>query len=288
MTMLGSNPSRQFLSTRFMPDGRFTFANVSPGTYAITALGAGPVAGQFANTTIEVAGADVLGVQLPLRPSLSIRGKVVFQGAASAPALAGRRIPVRSVSSGLRGAPEFNVTPTNQTGGFTISNIFPGRYVIGGPLAFGPTPDTMMWSLESVVIDGRDVTDLPVDISAETAPKDVVVTYSDRFQELSGRLTRSGGIPVPEHTIVVFPEDRAYWVSGSRRIVTTRPGTDGRFTLSGAGPTTLPPGRYLLAAVTDIDRDEQFDPAFLAGLVAGGVPITLQPGDKKVQDLVIK
>jgi len=31
--------------------------------------------------------------------------------------------------------------------------------------------------------------------------------------------------------------------------------------------TTLPPGRYLLAAVTDIDRDEQFDPAFLAGNV---------------------
>ena len=91
-----------------------------------------------------------------------------------------------------------------------------------------------------------------------------------------------------EHTIIVFPEDKTYWVNGSRRILITRPGTDGRFTLSGPGPTTLPPGKYLLAAVTDIDREEQFDPAFLAALVPAGIPITLQPGEKKVQDLVIK
>jgi hypothetical protein len=58
--------------------------------------------------------------------------------------------------------------------------------------------------------------------------------------------------------------------------------------LSGAGPTTLPPGKYLLAAVTDIDRDEQFDPAFLGALVPAAVPVTLQPGEKRVQDLVIK
>ena len=164
-------------------------------------------------------------------------------------------------------------------GGFSITNVFPGRYVIGGPLSFGPTTDTMTWALQSVIVDGRDVTDLPIDITAETLPKDVVVTFSDRVQELSGRLTRSTGAPAPEYAIVVFPEDKAYWITGSRRIVTTRPGTDGRFVLSGVGPTTLPPGKYLLAAVTDIDRDEQFDPAFLSALIPAAVPITLQPGE---------
>ena len=138
------------------------------------------------------------------------------------------------------------------------------------------------------MVDGRDVTDLPIDINADTLPKDLVITFSDRYQELSGRITRATGAPASEYTIVVFPEDKAYWISGSRRIVTARPGTDGRFVMSGAGPTTLPAGKYLLAAVTDIDRDEQFDPAFLAALVPASVPITLQPGDKKVQDLVIK
>ncbi len=288
LTTIGTNLLQSRTSVRFQTDGRFTFPNVMPGNYAIRALGAGPMAGQFAATTVEVAGADVFGVQLMFQPALSFNGRLVFQGAKVAPALAGRRIPIKSASPPLSGAPNPAVTPTDQMGGFSITNVFPGRYVIGGPLSLGATTDSVTWALESVIVDGRDVTDLPIDITAEALPKDVVVTFSDRYQELSGRLARSTGAPAPEYTIVVFPEDKAYWITGSRRIVTARPDTDGRFTLSGVGPTTLPAGKYLLAAVTDIDRDEQFDPAFLSALIPAAVPITLQPGEKKVQDLVIK
>jgi hypothetical protein len=164
----------------------------------------------------------------------------------------------------------------------------PGRYQIGGPLGFGPTADTMTWALKSVAVDGADVTDRILEVSGDTPPKSIVVTYSDQFQELSGRLQSQSGAPASDYTILVFPEDKSYWIHGSRRIVTTRPGTDGKFTLSGAGPTTLPPGRYLLAAVTDLGRDEQFDPAFLGQVVPAAIPITLGPGEKKIQDLAIK
>ena len=242
--------------------------------------------GQFARATVEVTGSDVFGVQLVMRPAMSFTGQLVFRGQTMAPSVASRRVPLRSLSPPGAGLVP-SVLPTNAAGMFTVSSVSPGRYVLGGPLALGPTSDTMTWALESVIVDGRDVTDVPLEIT-ESVPKDVAVTYTDRFQELSGRLTRSTGAPVSEHTIIVFPEDKAYWVTGSRRIVTTRPGTDGRFTLSGQGPTTLPPGKYLLAAVTDIDRDEQFDPSFLSALMPAAVSITLQPGEKKVQDLVIK
>jgi hypothetical protein len=215
-----------------------------------------------------------------------MNGSLLFRGAATAPDLTGRRISIRNTTPNVPQQPI--ATPTNQTGAFTVSSILPGRYTISGTLNLGPTTATMTWALESVVLDGRDVTDLPIDITGDNPPKNVVVTFTDRFQGLTGRITRAGGAPVSEHTIIVFPEDKNYWVSGSRRILTTRPGTDGRFTLSGAGPTTLPPGKYLLAAVTDIDRDEQFDPAFLAALVPAAVPLTLQPGEKKVQDLIVK
>ncbi len=284
----GLNPLRTSTSTRIMPDGRFVFQNVTPGTFAATASGTGPTAGQYAQTVIEVNGADVFGVQLTMRPLLSFSGTLAFRGGATAPALANRRIPLRTIGAGLAGAPMPAVTPTDRNGRFSVTNVFPGSYVIGGPLPFGPTTDSVTWALESVMVDGRDVTDLPIDINADTLPKDLVVTFSDRYQELSGRITRATGAPAPEYTIIVFPEDKAYWISGSRRIVTARPGTDGRFVMSGAGPTTLPAGKYLLATVTDIDRDEQFDPGFLSALIPASVPITLQPGDKKVQDLVIK
>lgn len=275
-------------------DGTFQFSNVLPGTYLLRSVGGGPIAipgappqsvQQLAVATVEVSGADVMGIQLVMRPGASLNGSVVFRGGAAQPAPAGWRLPVRTFGPNTMAVP--TVQPANETGAFALTNLYPGTYVIGGQPAFGPTTDAITWSLQSVVIDGRDVTDLPVEIT-DTPPQSLVVTFTDQYQELSGRITNAAGAPMSQYTIVVFPEDKAYWISGSRRILTTRPGTDGKFMLSGAGPVNLPPGRYLLAAVTDIDRDEQYDPAFLSGLVPAAVAVPLRPGDRKVQDLIVR
>jgi len=115
-----------------------------------------------------------------------------------------------------------------------------------------------------------------------------VVNQTDQVQELSGRLLSLSRRPLTDYTILLFPEDKSYWIQGSGRIHTTRPSADGRFKLSGAGPTTLPPGRYLLWASADLGGHEQFDSARLEQLVAAAIPITLAPGEKKIQALAIK
>lgn len=273
---------------RTSPDGRFATQNLTPGEYRLISNGQGPNAGYVANQVVEIAGADVTGVQLVMRPTFSLNGRIAFDAKGAAPAAGGRRIPIRMVGATLGGRTSPNVSATDQSGAFSISSMTPGRFVFGGPLTSGPSAETIGWSLASAMLDGADVTDRVVDVSGDAPPKELVLTYTDRFQELTGRLQSQSGAPVSDYTIVVFPEDRLYWISNTRRIVTARPGTDGRFTLSGPGPTTLPPGRYLIAAVTDLARDEQFDPAFLAQLVPAGVPITLGPGEKKVQDLAIR
>jgi hypothetical protein len=273
-------------SVRVTPDGRFSVPGVPPGSYLLSVNGTGPLAGQFAAAQVEVAGADISGVQLTMRPALSFSGTLAFQGTSMAPSLAGRRVPVRALTaSATGGSPQSSVT--DNTGRFTVTNVVPGRFVMGGSLGLGPTSDTMNWVLQSVRIDGRDATDLPIDI-ADAPPKDVIVIYGDQWQELSGRIQSATGAAISDVTIVVFPEDKAYWFQGSRRIVAARPDTDGRFTASGRGPATLPAGRYLLAMVVDLARDEQFDPAFLSAIVPGAIPIVLQPGERKVQDLTLK
>jgi protocatechuate 3,4-dioxygenase beta subunit len=268
------------------PDGRFSFTN-SPGRYSLTVTGTGPQQGQFASAMVDIAGADIFGVQLLMRPTMTVSGQLAFEGRVTAPSPAGRRIPFRQLGNqAALGGPV--ISTTSATGTFTLTSLVPGSYQIGGPLGFGPTADTMTWALKSVLVDGADITDRILEVSGDTPPKSIVVTYTDQFQELSGRLQSQSGAPATDYTILVFPEDKAYWIHGSRRIVTARPGTDGKFTLSGQGPTTLPPGRYLLAAVTDLGRDEQFDPAFLGQVVPAAIPITLGPGEKKVQDIAIK
>jgi hypothetical protein len=268
--------------------GQFTLSGVAPGTYTIRATGRGPQAGFLGAATVEVSGTDRTGIQLTLRPPLTLSGRIAFDGTAAPPALAGNRVPLRGLGGGASGIAAPSVSPSDANGTFQIARVTPGRYVLGGPLFFGATDASVTWTLKSVVVDGRDVTDLPFDIDGEAPPREIVVTYGDGWQEIQGRLQHASGAPAPGFVVVAFPADRAYWIAGSRRIVTAASGTGGEFTLGGPGPLTLPPGDYLVAVVPDLERDEQFDRAFLSALAPAAVRVSLQPGERKQQDLRIK
>ena len=49
--------------------------------------------------------------------------------------------------------------------------------------------------------------------------------------------------------------------------------------------TGLPPGDYLLAAVTDADDGEWFAPGFLDALVPGAVRVAIKAGQTTTQNL---
>ena len=91
----------------------------------------------------------------------------------------------------------------------------------------------------------------------------VMLTFTDQTQELSGMIQDVMGNATADFTIVVFPADNRYWVPQTRRIMSARPGTDGRFTFR-----NLPPGEYRLTAITDAEPGEWFNPAFLTQLAA--------------------
>jgi hypothetical protein len=78
------------------------------------------------------------------------------------------------------------------------------------------------------------------------------------------------------------PVDRELWRAGARRIVSSRPQSDGRFTFD------VPPGDYALAAVTDFDPLDLTDPAWLEQIVGAGVKVTVAEGARTRQDLRIK
>jgi hypothetical protein len=108
----------------------------------------------------------------------------------------------------------------------------------------------------------------------------VLLTFTDQTQTLSGTLQDATGRPTPDFTIIVFAADKQYWTPQARRIASTRPGTDGRYTFRG-----LPAGDYRITAVTDVEPGEWYDPAFLAQLANASIPVTLNEGQTKTQDL---
>jgi hypothetical protein len=81
--------------------------------------------------------------------------------------------------------------------------------------------------------------------------------------------------------VVVFSTDRAHWTTAPRRISgVVRVASDGRFSVAG-----LPPGEYYLGVLTDADPSQLSDLPFLDQLAATAIRITLDEGERKVQDV---
>ena len=147
----------------------------------------------------------------------------------------------------------------------------------GGAPGQGSGPQ---WTLKSAIAGGRDILDFPFVIEPNQEVGGIVMTFTDKTQELSGTVFDPQGKPTADFTIIAFAADNQYWLPQSRRIVSQRPGTDGRFTFR-----NLPPGEYRLAAITDAEPGEWFNPEFLTQLSTASIPISLAEGERKVQDI---
>ena len=294
-----------------LADGTFTFTGVTPGRYLLVAR-TGPgammtypgggggttnnpdVPSLFAMQELSVDGTDIKGITLTLRPAAAISGRVTFERTTLTPP---EKLPTLRV--GLSVAPDAtSVTPivenspiigaasppntsVQDDGSFRFTGVLPGTYLFSSsvPGAMGQTG----WWLRSVMVNGRDVLDHPLEVEpAVTEITGVVLTFSDRHSELSGTLTTATGQPASEFVVVVFSADRSHWRPNARRVKAVRPSSDGSFSV-----IDLPAGEYLIAALTDIEPDEWQQATFLESLVPGAVKVSIADGQRVRQDLQI-
>ena len=142
--------------------------------------------------------------------------------------------------------------------------------LLGGP--YPPGYDTMAGAA-SVPPRWHAQTRVESRPALETAPP----TAKAELPDGCSRNPRAG----QRNTIIVFG-DKTYWFQGTRRIVTAP--KHRRTIHSSGGLTTLPPGKYLLAArPTHRTGRAEFDSAFLAQIVSAAVLVTLGPGEKKIK-----
>jgi len=257
-------------------DSTFEFTDIVPGQYSIGAHGSVPRADGTPQilsgvTDVDVQGEDVSGVSLQLQDGYTVSGIVRFEGTAPPPALGALRVmlqpakaTVMTISTG---------TPTiGPDGRFTLTAITPGRYRLS---VIPPAP----WVVRSAVVSGQDTLDVPIDLRQSVS--DAVITLTDRTSEISGHIVAAAGT-ASDYSVILFPEDRALWATGSRRIMSVRTANDGTFLFN-----RLPAGNYEIAAVDDVEPGEWYDPAFLQRLLPSAVKVTIGEGEKKVQDVKI-
>jgi hypothetical protein len=272
----------------------FTIAGVAPGEYTIVArsgsgqrsarppAGAAPGAPALWNVTdLSVDGSDRTDLILRLVPGLTLAGSVAFDPSSLAPPADVTTVDLALAASrpllGTASSPRAFVNPD---GTFRFSSLAPGTYLLRATLPHAATG--AQWTLKSAIVNGRDLADRPLDATSGGSLDGLVVTFTDRTAEVSGRLIDAAGRPVTRYSIVVCTVDRTLWLPGARRIRSARPATDGSFAVTG-----LPAGEYAIAAVEDLEDSYLADPAFLARLLASAYTVTLADGERKRQDLKV-
>lgn len=258
--------------------GNFSFRNVPPGRYVIQAFGL-PVGGgnlgrsPFGWLSVSPNGVDLTGLVVKIRSGTSARGRVAFEGTAPRPSAGDIRVAARPIefeSSPYGGGPPPYAINDDWT--FELGNQF-------GLRVLRPTVASEAWMLGRIVINGKDVSDDPIDFSKEDVT-DIEVVFTDRVTSVRGGVTSADGTAISTYSIVVFAADKARWTYPSRFVALGRPNQDGRFTIR-----ALPPEQYRIVALPTVQESEWQDPEFLEKIWYAATPITVGEGENKVVDL---
>jgi protocatechuate 3,4-dioxygenase beta subunit len=286
-----ADPEIEVASAACDEDGRFAFANVAPGSYALSLMwmapappapsappqaSAAPLAGRaagagpgvpppapplpvdpvrWAHMPISVSTTDVVSVQLPVRKGFTMSGRAVFGDAVPPPpdiSSTVLRLDPAVPAPGSGPAPPPTRLRLDSQGRVTSMGVPTGRYF----LRINTLPRG--WTLVSAMTGGHDALDEPIDIHASI--DDLTLALENRpLGSITGTVSRPTTLPT---TVIVFAADAAKRLdsaNNARRMRATRPLAEGQFTIGG-----LAPGAYLVVALDGDAPAGWQDPARLA------------------------
>jgi hypothetical protein len=235
-----------FRTARVAGDGSFEFADVTEGLYSVSAGGD--------DEMITVRDADISGITLASKVGSTVSG--VFVGDDDNPPPfrpPGVRVSLLAPLGHV--LPTVRVVSPEPDWSFKLQGL-------GGPFLFRAIGLPAGWSIGSVKMGDRDVTDTPWDVPTGGKQIDgLKIVLTQRAGRISGSVVDASNKPTSGATVIVFPDDDKLWLSGSRFISAQRPSRDGTFTIVG-----LPPGIYRAIARDVVEDGQWFDRAFLEGI----------------------
>jgi protocatechuate 3,4-dioxygenase beta subunit len=256
------------------PDGRFSYRNVPPGAYTVQAFGR-PVGGgnlgraPFGWLDVTMNGDDRTDLVVHVVTGAVLTGTIVFEGDAPRPAPNEVRVTPRAVefrSSPMAGGPPPRVVHDDWT--FEVG-------AMSGLRVLRTDNTSAVWTLKQVTLNGRDVTDTPIDFrNGDVSGIEVILT--DSAANLSGTVTDRADAPIDDYTVVIFSTDARHWAFPSRYLQLARPNQTGGFVAPG-----LPPGEYLVVALPSSETGDWEDPAFLESIRPLAESVALSAGAER-------
>jgi hypothetical protein len=258
---------------RTAADGSFEFDEVAPATYMVRSGGG---AAGSASTAIIVNDADVTNLLLVPRTGSTVAGTIVTDEGVTPPfPSSGVRVNLIAQS----GAP---VLPTVRVP--AVESDWSVRMTtVGGPFLFRLVNLPESWMVDAVRVGEREITDAPWDVpTGGMEISDLQIVITQKSGSVSGSVIGGDDEPTRNATIVVFSDDPAHWMTGSRFVRSTRPTAEGTFTISG-----LPAGSYLAVARDAVMEGEWESAEFLTRAAEDAVRVTLSRGGSETVALKV-
>lgn len=151
-------------------EGKFSFEDVSPGGYTISAHTTGEDSPLFGLTTVTVGDADLDGIELVMRPMPKVDGEIRLEGGGAAALEIGEIFfsgTDRSIGLNVQSA------KPDQTGRFTVA-LAPGEYVINF------YNQALQASVKSIEYDGKPIDNLKLKIDESPGTKPLVIVVGSR------------------------------------------------------------------------------------------------------------
>ena len=270
-------------------DGKFRFRGVLTGIqYHVVARYAGrhtadaPVAEPARRPEItKWAAVDVVttpqgesGIVLTLRHALRLTGRVMLDGADRSGV---DTIQLRLTEWESRDKTEV-VTRLPVARVISLNGVIPGRYhlAVSVPAVSGWHVSSIMWGPQDLLVDPLDVSEV------DTPNGGLVITLTNRHNELSGTIRGGSDGDVQQLCVVVGPIEPERWHSRSSKLLKVSAATDRSYMIR-----DLPVGQYVVTAVpaSIADSGELVTPAIQAAVRARGRTVTIRNGDRTRLDL---
>jgi hypothetical protein len=255
--------------------GRFTLLGVPPGEYdlkhadeLLVRSAEGGRTAYWVNQHITVPAGDLRDLVVNLRPALRIAGRVQFSAGVTPPTTLPPNLGSLTLENpSAEGTQVFaSAREAGGTGGF--SAIGPGgRYI-------ARAVETSGWFVESITLDGKDITERPFDLQTDATT--FVVTYTNRASKVTGVVKDSRGAVAADAMVIAFPTDQQRWKDYGKSPRFLR-----SVTMSMKGSYTfdhLPPGDYYVIAIEAIDGEGWRDPKVLQALANRAERLTVAAG----------
>ncbi len=260
-------------------DGSFELPGLAPGTYTLTVRPQGRRSdgGLAGSTPVTVAGGDLDNVSIALMPTAVAGGRVEADTGAAG-AFRASQVRVSTVPA-QPSAPQFGGNAQTDVADdftFELRGVFEPSYLrVNLPTG---------WNLKAVLLDGQDVTDVPLAFAPGSRVSGLRVVLTQATTAVTGTVRDDRGEVVLDSTVVVFPADETKWSFYSRFIRTARPDTTGTFSFS-----ALPPSKdYRVLAVQGLEEGQALDPEFLASIRDRAERLSINEGETKTLDLRLR